>query len=376
MAPLSFGAAALVAAGMLATAPISAAAAAPAVAAAAANVPCAQVPLAGAVYANASDGVKNEPGGLLYKLYHLQAGQTLLLNPGVYNIGYLGLKGIDKAPKGAANGKPNARITVASASCASRAVIQGSLLASGLQYWTFTQLVFRATVAGKPAVLMDQGVGWTVSYSEISGAAQTRAFANLAITGSGGTPRNFLVTQNCVHNAALTNRGNTDHNIYVAYQGTAASGGVISRNTIANAPQGAGIKLGNGGVAGALGPWNVLVQANTFISNGRQVLLHGNIRGNKIVGNLLFRATAQFNSDPRTTQVYINGKVGAGNTIVSNYAYSSSMFTFDRYRSVAYAHDPLYTTAAYNPKFSGGTCNTFVPTNPKVAPYGRYGTIS
>ena len=379
MAPLSFGAAALVASGMVATAPVSVAAIAPMTrTAAAVHVPCAPI--------SVENSVRLGPGSItapshgtsvfVYTMYHLKAGQTLLLEPGVYNIGYMLLRGIDRGLRGAANGTPTARITVASASCGSRAVIQGSLLATGLKYWTFTQLVFHATRLGKPALLMDGGVGWTLSFSEIFGAAQTGAFSNLAITGSGGTPRNFLVTQNCVHNAALSNRGNADHNIYVAYQGTAASGGVISRNTILNAPKGAGIKLGNGGVTGALGPWNVMVLANTFISNGRQVLLHGNIRGNKVIGNLLYRATAPFNSDPRTTQVYVNGRLGAGNTIANNYAFSSSMFTFDPNRSVAYAHDPLYTAPAYNPAFRGATCNTFVPMNPKATPYGRYGKIS
>ena len=207
---------------------------------------------------------------------------------------------------------------------------------------------------------------------EFFGASTTNAYSNVTISGDiygTGAPRGFTFTGNCVHDAGRTTRKGTDHNIYVSFVGDAGSGGLISRNIIFNHANGAGIKLGNGGVAGAPGPWGVKVTYNTIAQGGRQVLLHGDVRNNTIARNILSTSTQPFSTVNKTTSVYLNLVVGGGNYFVNNYAASSTMFSFGKTARIG--SDNAVRT---NPRFSGSGCGGFRPAYAKASGYGRYGS--
>jgi hypothetical protein len=226
------------------------------------------------------------------------------------------------------------------------------------------------------ALYMNNGVGWNVSGNEIWGARQTNSMANVVIAGSGGQPRAFLFQWNRLHDAAWsTRKDTTDHNLYVNFQGAGSSGGIITRNTIWNTPHGAAIKLGNGGAYNALGPWGVSISMNTFFNNGRQLLLHGRVSNNRIWGNLMVKATQRFVADTRTTQIYIHDVTGTKNSFAYNYAYGSTMFTYDPKKRGTYGTtNKLSNGSSRNPVLTNVNGKILYPANRVAQPYGTYGT--
>ena len=296
----------------------------------------------------------------------LRAGATLLLAAGSYNTGYLRVTPM-------AAGTAAAPITI-------RAVdpFHPPLLVGGLRFYSPMYLVLKslrvqATSPGLSALVMDGGIGWTVDSSEFWGARQTKAFANVTISGTGGYPRAWAFTQNCVHDAAMnTGPDATDHNVYVTYQGATPTTGLLIRNLIYGAPHGENIKLGNGGLYGALGPWGVRVANNTLASGGRQMLLHGNVGNNVIVGNLFYNATQGFVANPQTTQVYVHDVTGSGNYLSHTYSAQASTLMYDPLRKVTLGAGNIMGAS---PAFDAvGVCNGYHPTLAAAVPYGRWGT--
>jgi hypothetical protein len=311
-------------------------------------------------------------------LSRLCPGDTLQLPPGTYATGYVRLVKNSIYHGGIRPGTAVKPITLRSQDPAHPALIQGGLQFTGADYWRISSLRIQATVANMSALYMNNGIGWNVSRNEIWGARQTNAMANVVISGSGGQPRGFQFLYNRVHDAAASTRADTtDHNIYVNFRGATGSGGIISRNTIWNTPHGAAIKLGNGGAYNALGPWGVTVTMNTFVNNGRQLLLHGNVRNNRISGNLFYHATQRFVSDSRTTQIYIHDVTGTRNIFSYNYGFWATMFTYDPKKRGTYGTtNRQYNDAAHNPLLRTGSGKIFYPTNRYALAYGAYGTGS
>lgn|GEM_PF-6015695 len=309
------------------------------------------------------------PGAdVLAALQALRAGDTLELAPGTYNTGLIRAIGM-------ANGTPTAPITVTAQVPSSPPVLVGGLWLYSPTYLVLSHLRVQATAATESALYVEGGLGWTVDSSEFWGARQTNSYANVVITGTGGYPRGFTFSQNCVHDAAQSNRtSTTDHNLYVNFAGSAQTSGLIDRNTMWNAPHGENIKLGNGGLPGALGPWNVRVVANTLALGGRQLLLHGDVRGNTVVGNLFYDPTAGFVSNPQTTQIYIHDVVGGGNSFAGNYSSVASMFIYDPAHAVALGAGNV---TGPDPAFAAPfTCGGWQPTNPASIGYGHWGYAS
>jgi hypothetical protein len=303
------------------------------------------------------------PRSLTAYLQSLRPGDTLVLGPGVYNAGYtrpIVWSGTSQAP------------IVVRAAYPSRTLVRGQLKLWDASYWQLRNLRIEATVKGSEALYLGGGRGWVVAGGEFFGGRNTGAYANVAI-GSGyhSHPQGFRFTANCVHGAGRTNRENQDHNIYVNFTGSAGTGGSIDRNVIFDHPNGVGVKLGAGGVAGARGPWHVRVVNNTISNGGRQVLLHGNVRGNVVQGNILAFSTKHFQKLPKTTALYANMLTTRTNRIAHNYVYASDFVAYDPDGRLVDVGD---NRRRANPVFDGmGTCGVYRAKAAPAKAYGRYG---
>ncbi|MFC5999716.1 hypothetical protein ACFP6A_13430 [Quadrisphaera sp. GCM10027208] len=282
-------------------------------------------PAAGAVTADAvvpasARTLTVQPGDdVAAAIADLRAGDTLLLAPGRYDVGTLKTRA--DWPRGTAA----APVTVRALDPARRPILTGSLRLYDADHWRLEGLRVEATVPGEPALHLAGGTGWVVRDSELTGARRTGAYSNVTITDDtflgSGAPEDFRFEENCVFGAATAHDGRKDHNVYVSYQGTPDSGGTIARNTVFDHPSGAGIKLGDGGEPGARGPWNVDVTHNTVAHGAMAVLLHGDVRGNDLSGNLFDAVAESFVTTPgATTYVSAHDVVGAGNVVRHTYA--------------------------------------------------------
>jgi hypothetical protein len=319
--------------------------------------------------------VTARPGAdLVGVISSLCAGDTLALAPGTYATGYLRFFGGALGRGGIRSGTPTAPITITSADPGHPAWLQGGLQFYNANYWHLSHLKVQAVGAGAVALLMYNGVAWSVTSSEFFGARQTNTMANVLIAGAGGYPTRFVFSGNLVHDAAVSTPG-ADQNLYITFHGAPGSGGLVTRNVIWNAPRGENIKLGDGGAYNSPGPWGVTVTFNTLFGGGRQILLHGNVRNNVIAGNLLVRATQRFVADPRTTEIYIHDMTGAGNVFHHNYAFAATMLAYDPRHAATYlTGNRMYNDAAHDPRIATNAGRPLFASNPLAAPYGAYGT--
>jgi hypothetical protein len=325
--------------------------------------------LLGAVTSSASAAtvLTIHPGdNVLVAMQSLHAGDTLLLAPGTYNTGYLRFTAM-------ANGTAASPITVEAQDPTHPPLLEGGLRFYSPMYLFLRSLRVQATGPGLSALVISGGVGWTVDSSEFWGARQTNSMSNVTIAGTGGYPRAWKFTQNCVHDAANSTRADqTDHNIYVTYEGSSLTTGLISRNVIWGAPHGENIKIGDGGVDGALGPWGVRVANNTLATGGRQLLLHANVRNNTVVDNLFYHASQPFVASPKTTQIYVHDVIGTGNTVTHNYSSLATMLSYDPLKKVTYGAGNVMGA---DPHFVGAfTCGGWRPTLAAALSFGRWGT--
>lgn len=320
----------------------------------------------GTVTLRARDVVRGAsgPGTLAAALAALIPGDTLVLSPGVYDAGY--------TRPNVRKGTADAPITVIAA-VPERTLIKGHLKLWDADHWLLRNLRIQATVAGGDALFIGGGTGWQVSGGEFFGGKDVGAYANVGIgTGYQGPPTGFRFTANCVHGAGLTARENQDHNIYVNFAGTRSTTGSIDRNLIFDHPNGAGLKLGFGGEPGARGPWGVRVSNNTITSGGRQILLHGDVRGNVIQGNLLAYSRKHFQKLAKTTAIYSNMITTRTNVYHHNFVYNASMVNWDLNNALVSRGD---NALRGDPRFSAkGSCADYRPTVRSVSPYGRYGS--
>ena len=166
-----------------------------------------------------------------------------------------------------------------------------------------------------------------MDHVEVFGAAQTGAYANIYLNGGrGGGPRDFSVINSCIHDGARKVRGDAGfHGIYVGTPGAGnGASGVIANNIIFNHPIGAGIKLGSGGNAATVGPWNVRVERNTIVNAQYGVTFHGRLSNDSATGNLIGRSRALPGSPSRkmdTAGVYLHQVAGSANLVAGNYVF-------------------------------------------------------
>jgi len=166
-------------------------------------------------------------------------------------------------------------------------ILQGLLWLRGPDYWAIEGL--RITWdpdadSEEHMVKLVDGVGWTFSENELWGA---RSYAALLVAGeTDGQPADWRVSGNCVHDTHETNDANQDQLIYVN-TGLRAGQGVIERNILFGAPNGAGIKLG-GPSEREGGAVNVTVRRNTIAFTAQSMLVSWGSKGNRIEDNLLY----------------------------------------------------------------------------------------
>jgi hypothetical protein len=309
----------------------------------------------------------------------LRPGDTLRIAPGTYDIGSLGIT--------VASGDRSHRITVTAADPTRPPLLRGALTLRKPNYWRLTYLRIQATdaVQHREALTMKGGEGWEVTNSEFFGAAQSGSFANVAISNfelsdQSSTPKNWLFSNNCVHDAGRgTTPGHnqsTDHNVYVNASGHAP--GRITRNVMFNANSGENVKVGNGGDPTLIGASDVRIEYNTLADAGRQVLIFGKVTNTRVWGNLLVHATA----GNARVGVYLNTLSLPGSAVVgNNYGYQIDRNLYFPNSATSTFKDAgnnvLAPRGANDPRMTGGGCRGFVPTNSSVLlRYGRTARIT
>lgn len=272
------------------------------------------------------------PGANLRRiLQSLRPGDVLRLEPGTYILG-----GRRSAPAllrpHLVPGTADHRIRVTAADRAHPPVLVGAVQFDGADYWTVSHLRVRGAVPRTPGVVFDGGTGWMFVDSEVSGAADTGALANVAVQGStarGRMPTDWSLARNCVHGGGDDPVGHPGmmHEVYVTAQGEAY--GRITHNVLYDTPDGAAVKVGFGGEIGALGASDVLIADNTMVDNGRQVLVFGRVDRVVITDNAMASTTDHLSDGRTRPAIYLNRLVGVGSVVSRNDVWDATRGIFD-----------------------------------------------
>lgn len=310
-------------------------------------------------------------------LRQLQPGDTLELEPGTYSDLSPGRPNPDVLRPALTPGVSGDPITVTAADPANPPLLVGMVQFDLASFWQISHLRVQGTVVATPGLVMNGGNGWTVSDSEIFGAADTGALANVAIQGSTAAqtmPTNWQFTGNCVHdggNSPVTRPGMM-HEIYVTAQGAAY--GQIVGNLLYNTPDGAAVKVGFGGQPGALGASDIAITGNTMVNNGRQILVFGSVSGISITRNLMALSTNPMTDGRTRPAVYLNRLVGSGSVVGQNYVWGSNRSIFDlQSQPGSWTDTGGNTVEAIAPALAGTGCQVH-PTAAAAVPYGA-GTL-
>lgn len=300
----------------------------------------------------------------------LQAGDTLAVEPGTYDVGLLrprlGTFGHT------AEGTPTAPITLTAADPANPPLIQGSVKLDDANYWTLSHLRIQGTLANTDTLTFNGGTGWSLLDSEVFGARQTGGHANVVVAkiGSWPMPTNWTIADNAIHDAgADATRPGTQHEIYLTAVGNTGRG-LIVRNLLYNTPEGATVKIGNGGLANSPGISGVQVADNTMYCNFEQVLLHGNVSNNTVTDNLMVLSTRAM-GDGGTVGVYLAGVTGTNNLIKGNYYYAITKPIFNLASTGSFT-DGGDNRIRGNPQFDRTASPYFHPRTVPARAYGRY----
>jgi hypothetical protein len=165
-----------------------------------------------------------------------------------------------------------------------RVEVRGTLILIQPDWWSVRglRLIYNAAIQkGQSVVTIEGGDNWSLLNNEISGSV---GVANLLIRAGepAGTssaarqaaaPNDFVVAGNCIHDNKGRNTHGMDHNIYLM-SSTSSRGGLIERNLIFGAPNGANLKAAGASQSGAAAsPVNVTVRYNTMLNSATGVVL-------------------------------------------------------------------------------------------------------
>jgi len=305
----------------------------------------------------------------------LRPGDTLKILPGTY--------GMDLRPNLTyAKGTQASRITVTAADAAHPPLFVGAVNLSGADWWVLTNIRIQGTISRRDSLTMNSGTGWVATGLEVFGAKQTGAYSNVNIARFDGWPTTsrYVFAYNCVHDGGeVAERAGSMHQIYVTALGDNGNG-LIARNTLFGTPQGAAVKIGNGGVADTPGPQKVQIANNTMFYNGEQVLMFARITNNTVRGNLMVGSTRKL-SNGDSVGVYLAGltRGAAGTTanlIQQNYSSNLTRPLFDNGSQAG-----TYTNGGDNninagPRFTSSGCAGLKPADTHAQLYGRYASRS
>lgn len=319
-------------------------------------------PFPGPVYFVAPDGSDSGPGTrtvpwrtLARAISSLRPRDTLVVRGGEYRERIL--SPIIRA------GRPDAPVSVA-AHPGERPVLRGLLWLLGASYWTIDGLTVEwdadAATNDDHMVKLTDGVGWRLSNVELSGA---RSFGSLLIASSApDEPRDWVVAGCCIHDTYPANGANQDHLVY-CNSGMHDNRGLVERNVLFNAENGAGIKLG--GPSEATGTEGVTVRYNTIYNCAQPVLVAWRSRHNVIEHNLLGGSAPNYGC--------IRGfeLTGPGNVARDNAGFEADRMILNDDEGVGVL-DEGGNVFPVDPRFAGVGCGGLVPGNPAVRRFGRH----
>lgn len=308
-------------------------------------------------------GTREDPfGTITHAVTRLGPGDTLKVRGGTYRE-RVGLKAA------LTPGTPDARVTVR-AEDGERPVVVGGFDTGNVgmpDYWTFDgiNLAWDGALGSNAALArITDGVGWEWRNSEIWG---NRSYAAVRImTERSGQPDRWVFAGNCVHDT-LPPAGsplNHDHNLYISTDGGT---GLVERNVIYGAPNGANIKLGAGSpdLAGTSG---VTVRRNTMAGALHNVLVPWRSHDNRIEWNLLERGAV-----PAGKQWYPNIRglqlTGTGNVAAHNAGHGSGAVLHHGTDSRALIAD-AGGNRLLQPGFAGSSCGGLRNPDGAAAAYG------
>jgi hypothetical protein len=287
------------------------------------------------------------------------AGDTIVVRGGTYQ---------EVAGWGARKGTSAAPIRL-QAYDGERVVIKGILALNGADYW----IVKGINVTRDPALARREslvsfigGVGWQFLDAEVWG---TNGVSNILIRGSStyGIPKHYRIAGNCIHdNKAVGDAPMTDHNIYI-YPGYTSGPGVIERNILFNAHNGANIKAA--GPTSATGSAYLTIRYNTMVRAAAGVVLGYGTHHTKLQRNLV---GARWGGTSTYIAAYIANHLTGWTNSSSDLAvwgYSKSI------KSVNSTTRPITAarTVWVHPVFdTTATCAGFHTSDAGSAAYGRY----
>jgi len=250
-----------------------------------------------------------------------------------------------------------------------RVVLKGSLKLENADYWTVDgiNVTYDPELGRREAlVAFHGGAGWQLLNSEIWGS---RGVSNVMIRAGAQSPRDYRLAGNCIHdNLATGDAFMNDHNIYLQ-PGYDSGPGIIERNILFNAPNGANIKAA-GGDPSKTGAANVRIDYNTMSTAGAGVIVGYASHGISMNGNLI---------GPRKGggQLYVAAILGNTVSGTNNVAKNTAVRGYERtVWSTADSTRPLVEsrTVRVNPDFDDTTaCSGFHPKDEAASAYGRYG---
>lgn len=300
----------------------------------------------------------------------LKAGDTVKIEPGVYDLGSwrprLGTFGHH------AVGTAAAPITFTGADPARPPLLRGALKLDGANYWHLSRLRIQGNISTTDTLTFNGGTGWSLMNSEVFGATQTGAFANVVVakTSPQPMPTNWVIADNSIHGGGRdASKAGKLHEIYLTAVGDARRG-LIVRNSLYDTPEGATVKIGSGGLENSPGISGVQVTDNTMFNNFEQVLLHGKVSNNFVEANLMIRSTRHM-GDGNTAGVYLAGVTGTHNVIRGNYSYSVTRPIYNN-DSTGHFTDGGKNTNGADPRFDSTTLTGFHPRTAAAKAYGRY----
>lgn len=216
---------------------------------------------------------------------------------------------------------------------AERVVVAGTLTLKNADYWNVRGIHFvynSAIQTGQSVVAFSGGLGWTFANNEVTGS---HGVANMLVQASAASstttaaltaaaPRNYKIVGNCIRDNRGTDAHGTDHNIYLMAS-IYSTGGLIERNLIAGASNGANIKAAASGTSTInASPRNVTIRYNTLLYAASGITI--GLKAEKVLmeRNLIANPSGsqQYDGGVKGYQLANPGANAVKDSIISGYA--------------------------------------------------------